>query len=152
MSEGNDIPELIPNEFGLLSTPYFVTFLEPDKRLVGQISQYNISSKLNTIFWSNRFLGKKYSDILKEKLEQSLPFKIIDDEESNKINIEISFVENGSTIKKYYYPEQISAIILKKKMMLKNIFQEEKISILLHISIKSKEKQKNKLQRLQTQK
>ena len=114
MLEGNDIPKIIPNEFGLLTTPSFVTFLEPDKRLVGQLSKYNISSKLNTIFCSKRLLGKNYSDILKEKFEQSLPFKIIDDEESNKIKIEISFVENGNTIKKYYYPEQISAIILKQ--------------------------------------
>ena len=112
--EDNDIPVLIPNEFGFLSTPSFVTFLEHDKRLVGELSKYNISSKLNTIFCSKRLLGKKYSDILEEKLDQSLPFKIIDDKESNKIKIEISFVEKGNTIKKYYYPEQISAIILKK--------------------------------------
>ena len=46
MIEYNDKPVLIPNEFGLLSTPSFVTFLEPNKRLVGQLSQYNnISSK-----------------------------------------------------------------------------------------------------------
>ena len=114
MLEDNDKPILIPNEFGFFATPSFVTFLEQDKRLVGELSKYNISSKLNTILCSKRLLGKKYSDILEEKLDQSLPFKIIDDKESNKIKIEISFVEKGNTIKKYYYPEQISAIILKK--------------------------------------
>lgn len=114
MLEDNDKPILISNEFGFFATPSFVTFLEQDKRLVGELSKYNISSKLNTILCSKRLLGKKYSDILEEKLDQSLPFKIIDDKESNKIKIEISFVEKGNTIKKYYYPEQISAIILKK--------------------------------------
>ena len=56
--EGNDLPELIPKKFGLLSAPSFVTFLKPDKRLVGQLSKYYISYKLNKIFWSNRLLGK----------------------------------------------------------------------------------------------
>ena len=54
MLEGNDIPDLIPNEFGLLSTPSFVTFLDQNKRLVGHLSKYNTSSKLNTIFCSKR--------------------------------------------------------------------------------------------------
>ena len=115
MNKDNDKPVLIPNEFGLLSTPSFVTFLKPNKRLVGQLSQYNnIYPKLNTIFCSKRLLGKKYSDIKNEKLEQSLPFKIIDDKKSNKIKIEISFDENLKLRKRNYYPEQISAIILRK--------------------------------------
>ena len=114
ITNDNDKPFIIPNEFGLLSTPSFVTFLKSDKRLVGQLSRDNISTELNTIFCSKRLLGKTYSDIKKEELDKRLPFKIIEDNQSGKIKIEINFDKNGTTIKKYYYPEQISAIILKK--------------------------------------
>ena len=41
----NKEPLIIPNEFGLLCTPSYVSFLEPNKRLVGQLSINTMSRK-----------------------------------------------------------------------------------------------------------
>ena len=109
-----DLPVVIPNEFGLLTTPSYVSFLEPEKRLVGQLSKINILSHKNTIFNSKRLIGKKYSDKSIMEIEGKLPFNIREDIETKKVLIETNFsTKNGEQLH-YYYPEQISAIILKK--------------------------------------
>ena len=110
----NNEPLIIPNEFGLSITPSYVSFLEPNKRLFGQLSKMNILSNKNTIFNSKRLIGKKFSDELKSEIEKKLPFTIIKDEVTNKIKIETNFIRNNIIEKSYYYPEQISAIILRK--------------------------------------
>ena len=106
------LPVVIPNEFGLLTTPSYVSFLEPDKRLVGQLSKMNILSHKNTIFNSKRLIGKKYSDKSISEIEGKLPFKLGEDMETNKVLILTNF--SGDQRFYYYYPEEISAIILKK--------------------------------------
>jgi len=107
----NKEPIIIPNEFGFLTTPSYVTFLEKNERLVGELSKLNISSK-NTIFYSKRLIGKSFFDKSLDKIkEKGLPFEILDDKESQKIKIGI---ENENKIKTYFYPEQISAMIIRK--------------------------------------
>ena len=109
-----DLPVVIPNEFGLLTTPSYVSFLEPDKRLVGQLSKMNILSHKNTIFNSKRLIGKKYSDKSIQEIEGKLPFNLREDIETKKVLIETNFSTQKGDQQHYYYPEEISAIILKK--------------------------------------
>ena len=109
-----DLPVVIPNEFGLLTNPSYVTFLEPDKTLVGQLSKMNILSHKNTIFNSKRLIGKKYSDKSIQEIKGKLPFNLGEDIETKKVLIETNFSTQKWDQQHYYYPEEISAIILKK--------------------------------------
>lgn len=109
----NKKPILIPNEFGLLSTPSYVTFLGPNKRIVGQMSKLNIFSNKNTFFNSKRLIGQDYSTKPILDIKEKLPFIIKEDEKTKRVIIETDFIsQNGDKI--CYYPEEISAIILKK--------------------------------------
>ncbi len=80
----NKEPIIIPNEFGLLTTPSYVNFLEKNERLVDQLSKLNISSK-NTIFYSKRLIGKSFFNKSLDKIkEKGLPFEILDNKDSHK--------------------------------------------------------------------
>ena len=73
ITKDNDKPFIIPNEFWLLSTPSFVTFLKSDKRLVGQLSRDNIN-------WI------KYNFLLKEIIRKNI-FRYI----KRKIRVKLTF-------------------------------------------------------------
>ena len=105
---------IIPNDLGNLITPSYVTFLDEDKILVGELSKLNILSGKNTIFDSKRLIGKYFSDKsltnIKKKIEEKLlPFEIKEEKDTQKIKIGIEIKE-----KRYFYPELISSFIIKK--------------------------------------
>ena len=96
--EGNE-PLIIPNEFGLLTTPSYVTFLEENKILVGELSKLNILSGKNTIFNSKRLLCNNFYDkslkSIKERIEEKLlPFEIEEDLDDKKLKIGIEIENN----------------------------------------------------------
>ena len=102
---------IIPNDLGNLITPSYVTFLDEDKILVGELSKLNILSGKNTIFVSKRLIGKYFSDIKKKIEEKLLPFEIKEEKNTQKIKIGIEIKEKE---KRYFYPELISSFIIKK--------------------------------------
>ena len=95
---------IIPNSLGIRTTPSYVTFLSENKICVGELAKLFPSNKKNIIYYTKRLLGKNINDM------KNLPFNLINDNKFNKLKIEVAI---GNKTKQYY-PEQISAMILKK--------------------------------------
>ncbi len=104
----NDKVIIIPNSLGNFTTPSFVSFTE-NEILIGEAAKNKmVSNSENTIFDSKRLIGKYFDD---EQLQTSLkhfPFKV-EKGENNKPLISVTY--QGE--QKKFYPEQISAFILK---------------------------------------
>lgn len=100
--------EIIPNELGSNTTPSYITFTDEDI-YIGEFSKNNIGSNYNnTIFDIKRLIGRKFSDKDVQKDLHLYPFKILADNDDNPI---IPIFRNKES--KNYYPEEISALILK---------------------------------------
>ena len=101
--EGND-PTVIPNAEGKRTTPSVVAFTENGERKVGDPAKRQaVTNPHNTIFSIKRFIGDKYSDIVKEV--NRVPYKVIKgDNDTPKVEI------NGRD----YTAQEISAMILQK--------------------------------------
>ena len=104
---------VIENSLGLRTTPSYVSFLSPNERVVGELAKLRPSDEGNVLFNSKRFLGKNINDKEIIDIKNDLPFKLIEDSQFNNIKMCIQFINHGNN-KKEYYPEQISAMILKK--------------------------------------
>ena len=97
---------VIQNSLGEKITPSYVGFLNENNICVGRLAKLLPSNEKNIIFNSKRLLGK-------DKIENNLPFDL------NRLEVDDKF--NSLKIKTYFpnkikrfYPEQISAMILKK--------------------------------------
>ncbi|MBV7441362.1 molecular chaperone DnaK [Weeksellaceae bacterium TAE3-ERU29] len=101
--EGND-PTVIPNAEGKRTTPSVVAFTENGERKVGDPAKRQaVTNPHNTIFSIKRFIGDKYSDIVKEV--NRVPYKVVKgDNDTPKVEI------NGRD----YTAQEISAMILQK--------------------------------------
>ena len=96
---------IIPNSLGKRITPSFVAFFGENKICVGELAKLLPSKERNIIYKTKTILGRKLKDKEIKEIKEDLPFNLIEDENSNlKIEIE----------KEQYYPEQISAMIIKK--------------------------------------
>ena len=104
----------IPNEFGLLSTPSYISLIDDKNRYIGDLAKLSASFDKNIIYSVKRLLGKKYNDSEIQKIKDDLPFTIVKEDNSNKIKIQIQYNKNNQEIKKDFYPEQLSAMILNK--------------------------------------
>ncbi|MDI9356646.1 MAG: molecular chaperone DnaK [Chitinophagaceae bacterium] len=103
--EGNE-PVVIPNSEGRRTTPSIVAFLDDGKgeRKVGDPAKRQaITNPRNTISSIKRFMGKKYTNITKER--EHISYQV------EKGNNETVRVRIGD---KNYTPQEISAIILQK--------------------------------------
>ena len=118
---------VIPNEFGLLSTPSYISIIDDEKRYIGDLAKLSASFDKNTIFSSKRLLGRKYNDKEINEIKNDLPFKIKKDQNSEKIKIEINYKKNNQEIIKEYYPEQISAMLLNKLKIDSEYYLSKKI-------------------------
>jgi L1 cell adhesion molecule like protein len=107
--KGNVI--IIPNEMGNKTTPSVVAFNENNGEvIIGESAKKRAYSKpRNTIFSVNRLIRRKFSDKTVQNDMSLWPFKVVDD--GNDI-AKIQVKTNGSD--KIYFPEEISAKILKK--------------------------------------
>ena len=105
---------MIQNSLGLRTTPSYVCFLEPNKVCIGELAKLQPSYECKNIIYNmKRFFGRNMDDEEIKKIIPDLPFEIKQDEELNHLKINVNF--NNPEIKpKEYYPEQISALILKK--------------------------------------
>ena len=104
---------IIPNSLGTSLTASYVSFLSEDIICIGDLARLSPISQYNTIYNVKRLLGKSYKDEeIKEVLEKKLlSYEIIEEKEFDTLKIKVKLDENKVI---YYYPEQISALILKK--------------------------------------
>ena len=110
----------IPNDFGKLITPSYVTFIDDKKYFVGELAKLAPSFDKNTIYGIKRLIGRRYNEKYYDKCiddiikEQEFPFEIKKDPNSDKIKIVIEYEKGKLIEKKEFYPEQLCALILKK--------------------------------------
>ena len=103
----NNKAEIVPNDFGRFF-PSIVTFYKKEKYAGHGAKTLIKKNPKNTIYNIRKLIGKKYNDPEIQKLIKTVPYKIIKDNNSNKIKIEIK----DSGIIKKYYPEEILSILL----------------------------------------
>jgi molecular chaperone DnaK (HSP70) len=97
---------VIQNSLGLRTIPSFVLFLENNKICVGELAKLQPSEEKNIIYNTKRLIGKNFDDKEVQLIKNSLSFKIERDNDFNLLKIKVN--END------YYPDEISAMILKK--------------------------------------
>ena len=125
---------VIPNEFGLLSTPSYISIIDDEKRYIGDLAKLSASFDKNIIYSSKRLLGRKYNDKEITEIKNDLPFTIIEDKETQKIKIQIKYNKDNKEIKKEYYPEQISAMLLNKLKIDSEYYLSKKIGKTIKIN------------------
>ena len=103
----NNKAEIVPNDFGRFF-PSIVSFYKNEKYAGHGAKTLIKKNPKNTIYNIRKLIGKKYNDPEIQKLIKTVPYKIIKDNNSNKIKIEIK----DSGIIKKYYPEEILSILL----------------------------------------
>ena len=97
---------VIQNSLGLRTTPSFILFLDNNKICVGELAKLQPSYEENIIYNTKRLLGKSLNDYEIKSIKNNLLFKLEKDNEYDLMKIKVK--DN------YYYPDQISAMILKK--------------------------------------
>ena len=106
---------MIENSLGLRTTPSYVCFFKNDEICVGELAKLQPSYEYkNIIYNAKRLLGRNINDKEIKEIIPDLPFDVMQDDELNQLKIGINFKELENNKKEYYYPEQISALILKK--------------------------------------
>lgn len=105
----NGIVEIIPNQISERTTPSIVSFCG-EKISIGEQTKNKIFNEAEKIIYSvKRIIGKKYDDPHFNKLIYNLAYKnIIKPDETNRPIINVDF--KGQS----YYPEEISAMVLKR--------------------------------------
>ena len=91
---------------GLRTTPSFVLFLDNNQICVGELAKLQPSYEENIIYNTKRLIGKSLDDNEIKSIQSNLLFKLEKDNEYNLMKIKVK--DN------YFYPDQISAMILKK--------------------------------------
>ncbi len=104
--------KIIPNEIGEKSSPSYVSFFNCNEKLIGTFAKERIIKDQKIIYNSKRLIGRRFTDREIQEDIQALPFKILEDVNKDKVKIKIEGLENLT--KNEYYPEEISAMILKK--------------------------------------
>ena len=103
---------VIENSLGQRTTPSYVCFLKKNEICVGELAKLQPSKEYKYIIYnSKRLLGRNIDDKEIKEIIPDLPFDVRQDDELNQLKINIKFKKEGN---KVFYPEQISALILKK--------------------------------------
>ncbi len=111
--------KVIPNQEGGNTTPSIVAFTKDNQRLVGNAAKRQaVTNAENTIFSAKRYVGRKFSDLLKEDKE-NIPYTL---ESGNNGDITIK------ASSKSYTPQEISAAVLQKLKQAAEEYAGEKIS------------------------
>lgn len=96
--------KIIPNAEGNRTTPSIVAFTKTGERLVGQTAKRQaVTNPKNTIFSIKRLMGRKYSEVQREK--ELVPYEIVEAPNGD------AHVRVGDHT---YSPPEISAMILQK--------------------------------------
>ncbi len=95
---------VIPNAEGNRTTPSIVAFTKTGERLVGQTAKRQaITNSKNTIFSVKRFMGRKFSEVGRER--DLIPFEVVEAKNGD------AHIKAGD---RTYSPPEISAMILQK--------------------------------------
>ncbi|CAF5001762.1 unnamed protein product [Rotaria sp. Silwood1] len=114
--------EIIPNEQGNRTTPSFITFTN-NERLIGDEAKNQISmNPKNTIFGFKRLIGHKFDDATVQADMKHWPFKVINDRDKPKIQVEYK-----NQIK-LFTSEELSSMILANMKDIAEIYVGKKIS------------------------
>merc|ERR1711943_163846 len=104
----NDRVEIIANDQGSRTTPSYVAFTDTE-RLIGDAAKNQCAmNPLNTIFDAKRLIGRKYSDPVVQSDAKHWPFKIVNDSNTPKIQVQYKGEE------KTFSAEEISSMVLSK--------------------------------------
>eukprot|EP00833_Pecoramyces_ruminatium_P018595 jgi/Orpsp1_1/1192627/evm.model.d7180000094717.1 len=104
----NNHVEIIANDQGNRTTPSYVSF-DKNERLVGDPAYFKSGSNpKNTIFGIKRLMGRRFHDETVQSDMKYWPFKVIEKNERPCVQVEY---KNET---KFYIPEEISSMILKK--------------------------------------
>ena len=101
---------MIRNSLGSTTTPSFIYFLNRKEVCVGELVKLLPSNEKNIIYNIKRLLGKNIDDKEVAKIRNNLAFLLRRDERFDLLKIVINF----GNLEEEFYPEQISALILKK--------------------------------------
>jgi len=101
--------EIIANEQGNRTTPSTVAFTDSE-RLIGDSAKNQAAlNPKNTVYDAKRLIGRKFSDPIVQSDRKLWGFDVIDDG-SDKPKIKVHYKGED----KYFYPEEISAMVLQK--------------------------------------
>jgi L1 cell adhesion molecule like protein len=101
--------EIIANEQGNRTTPSYVAF-NSKERLVGDAAKNQATmNPENTLYDSKRMIGRKFSDQIVQSDVKLWPFKVNNDN-NDRPKMQVNFKDDV----KEFYPEEVSAMILKK--------------------------------------
>ncbi len=99
-------PKVLENAEGARTTPSVVSFNDGEEKLVGQPAKRQaVTNPENTIFAVKRLIGRNFNDPTVKKDIETVPFKIINSDNSD------AWIEAKG---KKYSPSQISAFVLQK--------------------------------------
>lgn len=102
--------EIIPNEFGELYTPAYISFTKEGEIIFGeQAKKQLLVNPENTIFDFKYLLGRKFCEIEDKIKKNYWPFKMIKNKEDGLIKIVINCPSETA-----YDPDELLAILLKK--------------------------------------
>ena len=101
---------VIQNKQGSSITPSVVSFDKNNKILIGEEAKQNLTSNpTNTIYDAKRLIGRKFNDKEVQNDIKLWPFKVKKQSNTNRPIISINYLNK----EKEFYPEEISAFVLK---------------------------------------
>eukprot|EP00116_Pleurobrachia_bachei_P001554 sb/3461816/ len=101
--------EIIANDQGNRITPSYVAFTEEGDRLIGDAAKNQLTSNpKNTVFDAKRMIGRAWDDKHLQKDIKYFPFSTVSRNSKPHIAVDV----NGA--KKFFSPEEISAMVLVK--------------------------------------
>ena len=123
---------MIRNSLGSTTTPSYISFITKNEVYVGELAKLLPSNEKNVIFNIKRLLGKSIDDEEVKEMKKRLPFNLKKDEKYNLLKLELNFddqQDNEIVInnEEEFYPEQISALILKKIIKDSEFYLSKKI-------------------------
>lgn len=103
--EGGE-PKIIENIEGARTTPSIVAVSKSGERLVGLLAKrQSVTNPKNTIYGVKRLMGHRFEDAEVERDRKAVPFAI-EKADNGEVKVQMS--------DKFFRPEEISAMILKK--------------------------------------
>ncbi|XP_065055839.1 heat shock cognate 71 kDa protein-like [Rhopilema esculentum] len=113
--------EIIANDQGNRTTPSYVAFND-NERLIGDSAKNQVAmNPENTIFDAKRLIGRRFDDATVQEDMKHWPFKVINDNGKPKLTATYKGEQ------KYFFPEEISSMVLTKMKETAEAYLGEKI-------------------------